>query len=247
MEGVKLKMELDPKNPIPLHIQLKIELEKHIKEGHYQEKIPSERELMDAYKVSRSTVREAVSHLVNDGILEKIHGKGTFISVKPIQDWLGSLSSTTEIINRMGMKPDARLVTHGVVNPPSEVQKLTGFEEAYYIKRVRYANQIPIAIEIQYYPVEIGKRLAQHDIQKGTLFDLLEQNLNIKLSDAEQIITSSQLSKEDADLLGVEESQHVLLTERLLTDEQGDLVEYYLAFFRSDMYSFRIKLSRKNS
>jgi GntR family transcriptional regulator len=247
MKGVRRKMELDPKNPIPLHIQLKTELEKHIKEGHYQEKIPSERELMDAYKVSRSTVREAVSHLVNEGILEKVHGKGTFISVKPIQDWLGSLISTTEIINRMGMKPDARLVTHGIVKSPSEVEKLTGFEEAYYIKRVRYANQIPIAIEIQYYPVEIGKQLALHDIQKGTLFDLLEQNLNIKLSEAEQIITSSKLSKEDADLLGVEESQHVLMTERLSTDEQGDLIEYYLAFFRSDMYSFRIKLSRKNS
>lgn len=240
-------MELDNKSPIPLHIQLRNELEKHIKEGHYQEKIPSERELMDEYKVSRSTVREAVSHLVKDGILEKIHGKGTFISVKPIQDWLGSLSSTTEIIKRMGMKPDARLVTHGVVKPPADVQKITGFDEAYYIKRVRYANDIPLAIEIQYYPVEVGKLLAQHDIDKGTLFDLLEQKLNIKLADAEQIITSSKLSSEDAELLDVEESQHVLLTERMLHDELGELIEYYLAYFRSDMYSFRIKLSRKYS
>lgn len=64
-------MELDFNNPIPLHVQLKIILEDQILQGYYKDKIPSERELMDMYSVSRSTVREAVSILVRDGILEK--------------------------------------------------------------------------------------------------------------------------------------------------------------------------------
>lgn len=238
-------MNLNPKDPLPLHIQLRNKLEKLIKEGYYQEKIPSERELMEAYKVSRSTVREAVSHLVRDGILEKVHGKGTFISLKPIQDWLGSLSSTTEIIKRMGMKPDAKLIKHGIVETPDEIKEVTGFQEAYYIKRIRYANDVPIAIEVQYYPIEIGKKLAEFDIEKGTLYDFLEEDLQIKFSDAEQIITSGQLSKEDAELLEIPEPFNVLVTERLLMDQEGDLIEYYIAYFRSDMYSFRIKLSRK--
>ncbi|WP_286228755.1 GntR family transcriptional regulator [Neobacillus mesonae] len=238
-------MKLDPKDPMPLHIQLRNKLETLIRDGYYQEKIPSERELMDAFKVSRSTVREAVSHLVRDGILEKVHGKGTFISLKPIQDWLGSLSSTTEIIKRMGMKPDAKLVTHGIVKTSEDIKEVTGFDEAYYIKRIRYANDIPIAMEVQYYPVEIGEKLAQFDIEKGTLFDFLEEDLQIKFSEAEQIITSGQLTKEDAELMELPESINVLVTERLLMDQEGDLIEYYLAYFRSDMYSFRIKLSRK--
>lgn len=238
-------MELDPKSPIPLHIQLKDGIQTLINEGYYKEKIPSERELMDRYKVSRSTVREAVSHLVREGVLEKVHGKGTFISTKPIEEWLGNLTSTTDTICKMGMKPDAKLIEHGRVIPSQDIIDTTGFQEAYYIKRIRYADEQPLAIEIQYYPVEIGEELSKYDIDKGTLFDILEHNLNIKLSEAKQIITSSFLSKEDAALLEVPEKFNVLNTERLLVDVEDNLIEYYIASFRADLYSFRINLSKK--
>jgi len=237
-------MELDHKSPIPLHIQLKNKLQELIDNGFFFEKIPSERELMEVYKVSRSTVREAVSRLVQEGVLEKVHGKGTFISSKPIRDWLGNLTSTTEVIKSMGMEPDAKLVKHGVVKPQEDILKATGFTKAYYIKRIRYANEKPIALEVQYYPVEIGQKIAQYDIEKGTLYDIIEKNLNIELAEAEQIITSSSISKEDADLLELND-RHVLNNERFLFDLEGNLIEYYVGSFRADMYSFHIKLTRK--
>ncbi|KZO01790.1 GntR family transcriptional regulator [Pseudobacillus badius] len=239
--------KLNPKDPVPLHIQLRNKIEGLINEGHYRNKIPSERQLMDEYEVSRSTVREAVAHLVREGIVEKVHGKGTFISSKVIQDWLGSLTSTTETIRKMGMEPGARLITHGIIEPPEEIVEATGLQKAYFIKRVRYANDIPLAIELQYYPVDIGSQLAKFDIDKGTLFDLMEENLGIQLAEAEQLITSGFLSAEDAELLEVADSFNVLNTERKLMDHSGRLIEYYVASFRSDMYSFRIKLSQRNS
>lgn len=238
-------MELNANSPIPLHIQLKGRLSALIDEGAFTERIPSERELMEMYNVSRSTVREAVSHLVQDGVLEKVHGKGTFITVKPIEEWLGNLSSTTEIIQNMGMVPDAELVGKEKVKSPKAVFEATGWEEVYYIKRIRYADGQPLAIENQYYPVEIGEKLLKFDIEKGTLFDILEQQLHIKLSEANQVITSNYLSGDDAKLLGVSESLSVLNTERLLMDEYGDVIEYYQAAFRADLYSFRIHLSKK--
>ncbi|GLY12159.1 GntR family transcriptional regulator [Pseudobacillus badius] len=239
--------KLNPKDPVPLHIQLRNKIEGLINEGHYRNKIPSERQLMDEYEVSRSTVREAVAHLVREGIVEKVHGKGTFISSKVIQDWLGSLTSTTETIRKMGMEPGARLITHGIIEPPEEIVEAMGLQKAYFIKRVRYANDIPLAIELQYYPVDIGSQLAKFDIDKGTLFDLMEENLGIQLAEAEQLITSGFLSAEDAELLEVADSFNVLNTERKLMDHSGRLIEYYVASFRSDMYSFRIKLSQRNS
>lgn len=238
-------MELNANSPIPLHIQLKGRISALIDEGAFTERIPSERELMEMYNVSRSTVREAVSHLVQDGVLEKVHGKGTFITVKPIEEWLGNLSSTTEIIQNMGMVPDAELVGKEKVKSPKAVFEATGWEEVYYIKRIRYADGQPLAIENQYYPVEIGEKLLKFDIEKGTLFDILEQQLHIKLSEANQVITSNYLSGDDAKLLGVSESLSVLNTERLLMDEYGDVIEYYQAAFRADLYSFRIHLSKK--
>ncbi|WP_227937694.1 GntR family transcriptional regulator [Alkalihalobacillus deserti] len=239
-------MTLDQKNPIPLHVQLKYEIEKQIQNGNYKTKIPSEREIMETYSISRTTVREAISQLVYEGILEKKHGKGTFVPMKSIQDWLGTLRSTTNIIKKMGMKPDARLIWHGIVTPSKNIQDLCG-NPAYYIKRVRYADDKPIAIEKQYYPLEIGKKLAKYDIKKGTLYDLLENELNINFSVAEQVITSDRIPKEEAKHLKVPEDHSVLITERMTYDTEGELVEYYEAYFRSDMYSFNIQLSRKKN
>ncbi|WP_244444932.1 GntR family transcriptional regulator [Oceanobacillus jeddahense] len=103
-------MSLDYTNSIPLHVQLKQKIEQKIYNGHYTDKIPSERELMDEYYVSRSTVRQSINQLVREGILVRKPGKGTFIAVKTINDWLGNLSSTSENIEKIGMSPGGKLV-----------------------------------------------------------------------------------------------------------------------------------------
>lgn len=239
-------MSLDYNNSIPLHIQLKNQIEEKILAGIYVGQIPSERELMDEYYVSRSTVREAVGQLVSEGVLEKKHGKGTFVSMKPIQDWLGSLSSTTETIQRMGMEPGAKLITSKIVTLTDQLQLLTGLEKAYYISRIRFADKLPIGIEKHFYPIDIGERLIQYDLNKETLYDLLEQKLSIRALEADQVIKSGSVSKEDGHYLGIPEGTNLLIAERRLTDINGKFVEYEVASYRADKYSFKIKLSRKN-
>lgn len=236
---------LDPNHPLPLHIQLKEEIEKQIVEKRYQEKIPSERELMETYAVSRSTVREAVNLLVREGVLKKVHGKGTFISIKPIQDWLGNLCSTTETIRNMGMEPGAKVIEHYITTPSAHIRDLTGFQSAYFIKRIRFANQIPIGIESHFYPVEIGERLVQFQLDNATLYDLLENELHIRFGESEQIITSGTITGEDAKHLHAGDHANVLKVERIITNTAGEVIEYEEAHYRADMYSFRIKSSRK--
>ncbi|MGO4886299.1 GntR family transcriptional regulator [Anaerobacillus sp. MEB173] len=237
-------MSFDNHDHIPIHIQLKKELESKIINGYYNEKLPSERELMEQYSVSRSTVREAISYLVREGFLEKKHGKGTFVNIKPIQDWLGNLSSTTETLKKMGMKPGAKLLNHGIITPSHDIKHLKEYGDIYFIKRMRYADDIPMAIENHYYPIEIGKKLLEFNLDDATIYDLLEKELNIHLYEAEQTITSGSFNAEDEDYLGI---QHIsaLISDRMIKDNNGNWVEYYKAFYRSDMYSFTIKLSRK--
>lgn len=235
---------INSENPIPLHIQLRRLIEKKINQGVFKEKIPSERELMEEYNVSRSTVREAISQLVVDGIVEKRHGKGTFIARKPIHYWLGNLISTTESIENMGMRPGAKLIAHGIVTVPEKIKTAINLSEAYLIKRLRYANDIPIAIETQYYPPEIGLKLSELDIGSGTLYDLLENELNIKLHDADEVITSQTLSKDDAKLLNLSEKNNTLHLERFVYDINAKLIEYCIADYHPNMYSFHFKSQR---
>lgn len=236
-------MILDNNNPLPLHIQLKEILLKEIKQGIYEEKIPSERELMDKYSVSRTTVREAVSALVHEGVLEKIHGKGTFINRShSINEWLGHLSSFTETINRMGMKPGAKLLFQGI-GSNLEIAETLGVEEYYYIKRLRFADNEPVAIERHYYPLQVGYTLKKYDLDKITLYEKLESE-GISLSNAEQTILAESPSAEDAGLLEIPENMCVLVAQRVITDTLGNPVEYYRSIYRADKYAFSLKMSR---
>lgn len=238
-------MDLDTKSPIPLFEQLKTILRDEILKGKYEDKIPSERELMERFSVSRSTVRQAILALVNEGVLEKVHGRGTFVSLRPVEEWLGNLTSFNDVVKEMGMKPNTKLINQGITTNPKEVSTVLGLNEFYFIERLRLADEIPIAVERQYYPIEIGEQLAKFDLNNAAIYDLLEKEIGINLWEAQEVITSSMPSNEDAKLLNIEPTACVLNTERFLTDPNGNPVEYETNVFRADMYSFRIKLKRR--
>lgn len=239
-------MKLDQDSYMPLHLQLKEKIEMKINEQEYIGQIPSERELMEIYNVSRSTVREAINLLVREGVLEKKHGKGTFVSLKPIQNWLGHLSSTTETIENMGMEPGAKLLKKEKLTPPKYVQEMTGFKEAYFIRRLRYGNDIPIGIEQHYYPLAIGEQIIKYDLNKVTLYNLLEEELSIRFAKADQHITSVKIPEGFERYLNIKESDHVLKAERIIKGIDNEIIELEEAFYRSDLYSFSISLSRKH-
>ncbi|WP_227937693.1 GntR family transcriptional regulator [Alkalihalobacillus deserti] len=234
-------MEIDNNNPIPLHVQLKDILKKQVLEGEFTSQIPSERELMEVYSVSRSTVREAVSILVREGILEKRHGKGTFVSLKPVQEWI-QMNGFTEIVKKMEIK----LIEHGIVPTPENISNMESFKHnCYLIKRLRLKDGVPIAVENCYYPLEIGKKLENYDLNNTILYDVLVGDLGIIFWDTEQIISCHHPSKEVANFLNISESMCCLATERMNADPSGNIFEYYEGIFRSDMYSFTMKMSRK--
>ncbi|ASN06107.1 GntR family transcriptional regulator [Virgibacillus necropolis] len=237
-------MSLEFDGPVPLHVQLKQILRDEIMNGYYKKKIPSERELMEHYSVSRTTVRMAVSMLVHEGILEKSHGKGTFISNVPVQDWLGSFSSFTETVKNMGMKPGSKLLYYGKKSIPEKIKQVLEVEEFYLIERLRFADDIPMAIEKHYYSTEIGNELEKYDLDSAVLYDVLESSLGINLWKAKQSITSGQAIEQDSKCLDIPESSSVLLSERLIYDPNGKPIEFLKSIFRPDMYSFNIEMMR---
>ncbi len=238
-------MTLNKDSYTPLHIQLKNEIEQLIIEGVYEDQIPSEREFMQRYDVSRSTVREAISSLVREGVLVKRHGKGTYVSIKPIQNWLGHLSSTTEIIRGLGMEPGARLIDFHKVTPSASIQQITGFTEAFFLKRVRLANDIPVGIEHQYYPLFIGEQLVNYDLDKITLYDVIQGELGISFSEAKQRISCGTTSEENRNYLEVDDTICLLKAERIIKGQDEMIIEYEEAYYRSDLYAFELNLSRK--
>ena len=232
-------------SPIPLHIQLKDVLTREISEQKYRDKIPSERELMERFSVSRSTVREAVNHLVQEGVLQKKHGKGTFLTEpKTVHDWLDTLNSFTETVRRMGMQPGATLLEAKAVQAcEAPVTKLLD-DQLYVISRLRTTNDIPIAIERHYYARELGEQLAQFDLHTITIYDVIEQQLHILMKEADQTIRCKAIEPHDAELLQIEPHTNVLCIERTIFGEQGEVIEHYESLFHPEHYSLRLKTKR---
>ncbi|WP_077328934.1 GntR family transcriptional regulator [Virgibacillus siamensis] len=238
-------MTIDFESSEPLHKQLEDLLRNEVLKGNLKGKIPSERELMEAYSVSRTTIRMALADLVNEGILVKSHGKGTFTSDIPVQDWLGSFRSFTETIKSMNMEPGTRLLRQGILSSSETIKSKLDTDEYYTIERLRFADDVPIAIEKHYYPIEIGNKLKEFDLNSAVLYDLLQFSLGIKLWRAQQMIKSGKLTGKDAEHLGIDPSESVLLSKRLIRDPNDRPVELLQSVFRSDMYAFNIELIQR--
>ena len=103
---------LERSNPLPLYYQLKEVLRQQIKAGHLapHTAIPSEPELVSRYHVSRATVRQALTELVNEGLLYRQHGKGTFVCEPRAQQTLSELTSLTTELQRRGKRPGGLLL-----------------------------------------------------------------------------------------------------------------------------------------
>ena len=236
---------LNINNPIPLHIQLKQLIHAEIREGKYVDKIPSERELMDRFQVSRSTVRESINHLVNEQILEKVHGKGTYIRTKKtIHDWLNTLHSFTETVKNMGMEPSAVLITCEDYVQDLKVQRKLNDSSIFTFTRLRMADQKPIAIERHYYAQSLGDQLKHFDLNASTIYDLLEQELKIVLVEADQTIKVIPISEHDANYLKIVPETNVLCVERIIYGLSGKPIEFYQSFFHPSFYELKLKTRR---
>lgn len=236
----------DTDSPIPFHFQIRDVLKEEIAEGAYQEKVPSERELMERFSVSRTTIREAINHLVNDEIVEKVHGKGTFIKRnKQVHEWLHAIHSLTDTVKQMGMKPGSSLLFSGLVTPPDSVAGYMNQKELHLIKRLRTADGEPIAIESHYYEPKLGALLDSYDLNLITIYDVLENDLHVTLHEAEQAITCKPLHVEDAAKLGLDVGVNALMVDRLIKDSSGQPIEYYTSVVKPGMYVFRLKMTKQ--
>src|SRR5205085_11725065 len=171
---------LERSNPLPLYYQLKEVLKQQIRAGHLapHTAIPSEPELVSSYHVSRATVRQALSELVHEGLLYRQHGKGTFVCEPRVQQTLSELSSFSEEIQRHGKRPGGILLVSELVRGSEIVREqlgLTDIEQAIRLERLRTADGIPVAHEIDYlpYPRASGIYERAKEVADASLYSLM--------------------------------------------------------------------------
>lgn len=238
---------LDDQSPTPLHYQLRELLRLAIARGDFSEgKLPSERELIKRFGVSRATVREAVAALERDGLIRREHGRGTFIVKGGFVEWLGTLRSYKEIVEEMGYTPGIRLVKQEWVPAPKAVRGFLHAGFVFRLQRLRLADDIPVSVETAYYPEGIGRGLVQHDLTTAIVYDVLEQELGVLLAEAEQTIQVGTAGAHEATLLAIAPGTPLLVIHRRTISIQGTPVEWLESSYRGDLYHYGIRLRRRS-
>jgi GntR family transcriptional regulator len=206
--------------------------------------IPSERELMARFGVSRATVRQAIGTLVEQGRLYRVQGKGTFVAGDRVESQL-HLASFTQDMRRRGLDP-ATLVRSVVRQLPTPAARaalgLAAGAKAWRVERLRLAGGLPMALEVGWYPIELVPGLAEEDLS-GSLYALLGTRYGLVVDRGEQTVWSEAADPPTAAALEMVPGSPLMVFRR--TSAAGPrTVEHVTSWYRGDRYQVHMTLHR---
>lgn len=234
---------IDKRKHIPLYIQLKDEISDKIRDGIYEvdRQIPSEKTLMEEYDVGRATVREALSILVNEGYLYKKQGIGTFVARKQPSLGFEPLISLSYSLEARGIKSVNEVKEKKIITPDKELMHLLRWQsprDCLYLKRIRYADEMPVAIEDSYFDGKVKKFDGKFDLN-SSLAKIMLKDLKITISKVDQTIIPRVPTKEEQKILKIDDKILILDMERWIYIEGFKEPFYYLKFIiPGNIYSF---------
>lgn len=244
-------LPLSADKSVPLYQQLKEALAAQIKGGSLQadERLPSEKELCAMYNVSRITVRQALAELAREGLIYRTHGKGTFVAKPRIQQELVRVTPFEQTLKSKGLQPSTRFL--GAARVPADYRLATLLAipiatEVIRLELLGLGNAKPLVHYLSYLPGKLGEEMekaAEQLAREGAAFstiDLYEQIGWTAPATVTQSFEAVGADKERARVLGVKVGDPILLITSLVYSSDGRPMEYKLASYRGDQYSFHL-------
>ncbi len=231
---------LDRTSPLPLWAQLATELRERIALGEFDQRFPTDEELVHDYEVSRQTVREAVRHLGEAGIVERQRGRGSFLRRPfPLEQPVAAFYSLARSIARQGLAERSHVLR---LEPAADAQAagklgLPAGAALTYLERLRFAGDEPLALDRSWLPAKIGKVLDAAGLERGPLYEAIAVHAGLRVTGGHERISAAVPDVPTRRLLGLPPREAVLVVERLaLAGERP--VEWRVSTVRGDRFVF---------
>lgn len=239
-----LNLRPDDSQPTPLYLQLARNLEAAIHAGHWQaeQALPSERSLSETLNISRVTARKALEILLEQGLIRRSQGSGTFITPR-LEQPLSRLSSFSEMLRLKGFTPSSQWLERDIALPTHEELlrlSLSPTEKVARLKRLRKADGIVMAVELSALPATL---LPDPQAIGDSLYAHLDA-IGRPVVRALQHIRAINASAEMAALVGIETGTAMLLMTRIGYLADNTPIELTDTYCRDDYYDFVAELRR---
>ncbi|MED3448029.1 GntR family transcriptional regulator [Bacillus thuringiensis] len=234
---------------IPLYHQLIERLKNSIEKGHWTlgDKIPSENQLMEQFGVSRNTVKKAIEELVQEGILYRIQGKGTFVAKPKLQQSLMGFYSFSKVLKEKGLNPKDIILKIEEVKPNAKIKEALQLSENVNViemKRLRCAEDEPYILESSFIPKHVVTDIEQlKKVGEISLYDLFSQQFNTVVTRANEAFEPVLIRADESEYLQTEVGRPALLLERTAYDTNGIPVEFCISIVRGDRCRFYTELT----
>ncbi|MEP7047301.1 MAG: GntR family transcriptional regulator, partial [Ilumatobacteraceae bacterium] len=228
---------LDRSSALPLWAQLETELRRRLDSGEFVHQFPTDLELVNAYNVSRQTVREAIRALNREGVLHRQRGRGTVVVARDVEQPLGVLYSLFRTIENSGLTQRSTVIRLEPVTDSTAASAigLDADTELLLLERIRFAGEATLAFDRTWLPLARTRQLLAANFEHTALYDELESRCGIRPDRGWEKITSVLPDKAVRNHLGLGARDPLLRLERGSFDG-GEPVEYRITYLRAENF-----------
>jgi len=246
---------IDQASGVSLYYQIKQDLERRITLGELGPGValPSEQELCDVYGVSRPTVRQATQELVNEHLLERRRGLGTFVAHSGVGQELGGLRGFTEKMELQGRLPGTRVLEHRMLratklDDDAAAQLALGPRaRVLRVVRVRLADGVPILLETLTVPVDRFPGIEEVDLERESFYGTLRNRYAVVISYLRETLEPVLLTEQEAHVLETTPDEASIRTTITTCDHAGQPIEHTRSVVRGDASHYVIEVGREAS
>ena len=208
------------------------------------EQLPFEKELCEKYNVSKMTVKKALDLLVNDGLIIKRRGSGTFvkdITEKEIQRIIEKKQFSGLTTTSIGHKVTSKVLEFKIINATKEIADILNIEEdefIYFLYRVRYVDDKAVVIEKTYIPLNLIPGMKLADVKKS-IYGYIKDKLGLNIQSAHSTVRAMKSDELDRKYLNLEKDEPILEAERVAYLDNGKVFEYSFSRHRYDKFEFK--------
>lgn len=238
-------MYIDKNLPIPYYQQIKNVLEEKLMNEEWGPgyQLPTEKELAAHFGVSTITVKRGILELVNQGLLFRERGRGTFVNKKEEKsiNQMVSLISTDESDEVHPHKTVRFELTEAGLKVGNALQ-IDPSEKVYSIFRIKLVDDNPSSIEHTYIPEKKVGSLQKSMLEEELIYNVLTKEIGLQLKKAKIFISTTIASEVESDILDIPVGQQLFVLERYTYEIDSQLIEYSRFIIKQDDFNYFIEV-----